>query len=186
MRRHFRVCCRTMIRAALILEELKKLGVSHVVGLPDNWSAGLISILPRDSGIQYVCVSREAEAFAIASGIWVGGKVPVVLIQNTGLLESGDSFRGTALRMRVPLLCLITYRGYGKVGAAQAGPWDAETLSRADIDSVALITEPTLDAWGLPHLFMNDEADLPRLTDAQQMAQSQMRPVAILITTSLE
>jgi sulfopyruvate decarboxylase TPP-binding subunit len=177
-----------MIRAQLIYEELKKQGVSHVIGIPDNSSAALITML-SDQGAEmpFVCVTREGEAFAVASGVWMGGKTPVVLIQNTGFLESGDSFRGTALRMRIPLVCLITYRGYQKMGSASPDrPWDAVTLSRADLDSVALFTEPTLDAWGLPYSFLRDEQDLPRIAEAFQVAESQMRPVAVLITTNLE
>jgi sulfopyruvate decarboxylase subunit alpha len=177
-----------MIRAELVFEELKRHGVSHVIGIPDNSSAALVAILSQDaSEIPYVCVTREAEAFAVASGLWVGGKIPVVLIQNTGFLESGDSFRGTALRMRVPLVCLITYRGYPKMASARpVRPWDAENLSRADFDSAALITEPTLDAWGLPYSLMGEDGDLGRISEAFQMAGCQMRPVAVLITTNLE
>jgi sulfopyruvate decarboxylase subunit alpha len=177
-----------MICAKLIHEELKKHGVSHVIGLPDNSSAALITMLSGDaSEIPYVCVTREGEAFAVASGVWVGGGTPVVLIQNTGFLESGDSFRGTALRMRIPLVCLITYRGYQKMGpGSPACPWDAVALSRADLDSAACFTQPTLDAWGLPYSFMRDERDLPRIAEAFRWAESQMRPVAVLITTNLE
>ncbi len=176
-----------MIPAESVLGELRSLGVSHLIGLPDNSSAGLIAAVSRDSRIQYVCVAREGEAFAVAAGIWVGGKIPIVLIQNTGFLESGDSFRGTALRMRVPLVCLITYRGYGKMETTgNTGDWDAETLSRSDLDSAALVTEPTLRAWGLPFSFLQEDRHLHRIGEAFQKAQELMRPVAVLVTAHLE
>src|SRR5437870_1903755 len=93
---------------------------------PSIWSCWWIWAAPRGG-----------EAFAIASGLWVGGRVPVVLIQNTGLLETGDALRGTAMRMRVPLVCLVTYRGHATLGALGVAP-SAETitgalLSRADV-----------------------------------------------------
>jgi sulfopyruvate decarboxylase TPP-binding subunit len=101
-----------MPQARLILDELKKLNVTHVLTVPDNSSKALLNLLWADGTIQVVLVTREGEAFGIAAGLWAGGKVPVVLIQNTGLLETGDALRGTAMRMRVPLFCLVTYRGY--------------------------------------------------------------------------
>lgn len=93
-------------------------------------------------------VTREGEAFAVASGLWLGGAYPVVVIQNTGLLESGDSLRGTAIRMGVPLLCLVTYRGYHTLPKQGGAP---DEMTRADVDSVAVVSEPTLDAWRVPY-----------------------------------
>src|SRR5688572_19701884 len=83
-----------LIQARRILETLRRHHVSHVVALPDNASAALLSLLATADGPRMVAVTREGEAFAVASGLWVGGAVPLVLIQNTGLLESGDALRG--------------------------------------------------------------------------------------------
>jgi len=171
------------------LEELKRIGVTHVVGLPDNTSAPLFSLLEREAEIRLINVTREGEAFAVAAGLWIGGRRPVVLIQNTGLLESGDGFRGTALRMRIPLLCLITCRGYARLerkpGSFPASDWNAELLSRADVDSVALFTEPTLRSWGLPFDFLNGDADLTRISESLRRAECERRPVALLVTGEL-
>ena len=49
---------------------------------------------------------------AIAAGLWVGGKRPVALIQNTGMFESGDSIRGLGLDINFPLVMMIGYRGW--------------------------------------------------------------------------
>jgi sulfopyruvate decarboxylase TPP-binding subunit len=175
-----------MVEARQVLEELKKNGVTHVIGLPDNSSAKLFDLLAKDREICLVAVTREGEAFAIAAGLWIGGKIPVVLIQNTGFLESGDGFRGTITRMRVPLVCLITYRGYRKLGKDPASrSLDAVNLSREELDSAALITEPTLRAWGVPYDFLHDEADLPRISDAFAGAAAGEHPFAVLMTPDL-
>ena len=176
-----------MIHADLILDELRKQQVTDILGVPDNAAKALLDLLGAEPSIRLLTVTREGEAFAIASGLWVGGRRPVVLIQNTGLLESGDALRGTAMRMRVPLVCLITVRGYARM-AARGGPpaaesLDAELLSRSDLDSVALLTEPTLRAWGLPWEVMGEDADLPRLGAAFLRAQAHEHPVAVLITS---
>jgi phosphonopyruvate decarboxylase len=175
--------------AAALLSALKHQGVTHVVGLPDNASAGFLALAEEDRDVTTLAVAREGEAFAIATGLWLGGKDPVVMIQNTGFLESGDGLRGTAVRMGVPLLCLVTYRGYRKMVAhgSDSGSegWNIETLTRCDLDSVALHTEPTLRAWGIPYRFY-DAADAARLIgDAWEEAHRDMRPVALLVTQAL-
>ena len=174
-----------MADAGLVISELKKCGITHILGLPDNTSAALFSLLADDPDIDLITVTREGEAFAMASGLWLGGKVPAVLIQNTGLLESGDAYRGTALRMRVPLLCLITYRGYARMNDLHEGvPEEPEVdnYSRADIDSAGVMTEPTLKAWALPYEFLHSDRDVGKISLAFEQAANESRPVAVLIT----
>ena len=178
-----------MAQARLVLEELRKNNVTHVVGLPDNASARLFELLENEDSIRAVRVTREGEAFALAAGLWIGGAAPVVLVQNTGFFESGDSFRGTVTRMRVPLICLITYRGYAKKGFAKddcaGAPPDANALSDARLDSAALITEPTLKAWGLSFDFLHTDEDVPKITEARRRAEKCAMPFAVLITRDL-
>jgi sulfopyruvate decarboxylase subunit alpha len=157
-----------------VIDALARHGVSNVVGIPDNTSAELFRALGDDSDIDVMTVTREGEAFAVASGLWLGGKTPVVLVQNTGLLESGDSLRGTAMRMGVPLVCLVTYRGYGRLPPVET----SDVMTRADVDSVAVVTEPTLDAWRVPHWLLRSGEDIAdAFTKAQEIAQ----PVALLV-----
>lgn len=89
------------------------------------------------------------------------------------------------MRMRVPLVCLVTYRGYGTLGAAGSGPAappSGESLSRADLDSVAVLTEPTLRAWGVPLDLLGRDEDLGRLNHAFAEAERLQQPVALLLT----
>jgi sulfopyruvate decarboxylase TPP-binding subunit len=136
------------------LRALEEAGVTHVLGVPDNTSAPLFNALLEHPGIRLVEVTREGEAFAIASGLWLGGATPLVVIQNTGFLESGDALRGTAIRMGAPVPFVVTGRGYAKMEAAGMGPETPRTpelLTRPELDSVAFMTEPTLHAWGVPY-----------------------------------
>ena len=170
--------------ASLIVGELRRQQTTHVVGLPDNASKALFERLHEEPGLRVLAVTREGEAFAVASGLWAGGAAPVVLIQNTGLLESGDALRGTAMRMRIPLVCLVTYRGYARWAASGrgAGEIDGVLLSRPELDSTAVLTEPTLRAWGVVFDFLHGDEDLPKLTAAFEQARSLEQPVAVLVT----
>lgn len=173
--------------ARLVLAELRQRGVTHVVGLPDNSSAGLFRLLASAPDVRLVSVTREGEAFAVAAGLWLGGAVPVVVIQNTGLLESGDALRGTITRMRVPLVCLITYRGFRTRSAGpQPAAVDAESLSNAELDSVALVTEPTLSAWGIPYTVMNEHDGVAPLSEAFIRASAREYVHAVLTTADLQ
>lgn len=176
-----------MAKARSIVEALCRVGVTDLVGLPDNSSASLFSLLKEERNPVIRLVTREGEAFAMAAGLWMGGRAPAILIQNTGLLESGDSFRGTVLRMRVPILCLITFRGYAKLDRIRPRPVEPDPilLSRPDLDSAALLTEPTLQAWGLPFDFLHDEQDVSKIAASVEKAHRLSAPVALLVTRDM-
>ena len=174
--------------AATALRALEAAEITHVMGIPDNASAALFDLLADHPSIRLVTVTREGEAFAIASGVWLGGGSPLVVVQNTGLLESGDALRGTAARMAVPLPIVVTGRGYTKMdraGLVPGGPLDPATVTRADVDSVALHTEPTLDAWGVPFTRTDSDTAAEALDRTIQRARQEERPVAMILVGAL-
>jgi sulfopyruvate decarboxylase subunit alpha len=177
-----------VIAVSAFLSVLEAHGVTDVVGLPDNSSAALFARLEGGGSIRLRTVTREGEAFALAAGLWMGGAHPLVLVQNTGLLESGDSIRGTVVRMRIPIVSIVTYRGYGKMEktlGAERPLADVALLSRTDLDSVALVTEPTLRAWGLPFATIRGPEELPLLHAAFTEAEDQRMPVVRLLACDL-
>ena len=80
-----------------------------------------------------ILTSREGEAYGLASGLYLGGAVPLVLIQNTGFFEAGDAFRGTAFNMGLPIVMLLGYRGYKSMESGAPR-----------VDTAATFFEPTL------------------------------------------
>lgn len=178
-----------MTKPTETLRALVSAGVTHVVGIPDNTSGPLFDLVDRHPTLRLVTVTREGEAFAIASGLWLGGTSPFVVIQNTGLLESGDSLRGTAVRMGAPIPMLITGRGYAtmeRAGLTPDEPRTIELLTRQEVDSIALLTEPTLEVWGIPFRRCSgdqDPIDAIRWTIAE--AREQGRPTAAVVARAL-
>jgi len=178
-----------MIESGKLIESLLAIGITDLLGIPDNSTAKLHQDLANQTSIRNLFVTREGEAFAMAAGLWIGGRSPGILIQNTGLLESGDSLRGTLVRMRIPVLMLVSCRGYanlpGQLRNKGAQPPDLEDLPNPNIDSVALITEPTLHAWGIPIWRLRETNDLECLASAHEWAQAHLHPAALLLETGI-
>jgi sulfopyruvate decarboxylase TPP-binding subunit len=158
-----------VIHPAAIINELKKNDVTHVVWLPDSETNFMYELLTGDSLLDLVPVCREGETMAIAAGLWVGGKKPVVLIQNTGIFESGDSIRGLGLDVHQPLVMLIGYRGWSRHGLTN--------------DSAARFIEHILHAWGINYYLIETDDDAQRITLALAEAERDQKPVAVLVGT---
>lgn len=152
-----------------IIQEIKKNAVTHMVWLPDSETNFMYQGLTKERSLELVPVCREGEAVPIAAGLRVGGKKPVVMIQNTGLFESGDSLRALALDAELPLVLLIGYRGWTRHGVTR--------------DSAARFTEPILHAWGINYYLVESDEDVPRISTAFEEAERTARPVAILMGT---
>ena len=159
-----------MASAEKIVNELKRHQITHAIGVPDNGSARIYELLRMEPEIEVITVTREGEAFAVAAGLYVGGKKPVIIIQNTGFLESGDAFRGTVVNMRVPVVVFIGYRGYRN--RDPDGEW---------IDSVARLLEPTLEAWNLPYEMLETDNDIRCIGAAFEKTEATSLPAAVLL-----
>jgi sulfopyruvate decarboxylase subunit alpha len=126
---------------------LSDLGVSHVVTVPDSTIGQWEPAIEAGGRVQVVRVCREGEAWAIAAGLHLGGAAPVVMIQCTGLFESGDALRNAVHDWKLPIFSVIGYRSY---------------LDQSMIpgDTCLVFTEPVLDAWRIDWKLITDPAQL--------------------------
>ena len=150
-----------------IIKQLKSNGVTHVIWLPDAETSFLYDRIANEPSLNIVPVCREGESMPVAAGLWVGGKKPVVIIQNTGFFESGDSIRGLALDIGLPLVMMVGYRGWTRRGVTR--------------DSAARHTEPILHAWGINYYLVESDEDVERISVAFEEAERTERPVACLM-----
>ena len=91
-----------MLDGPSVVAALKDCGVTHVVWLPDSELGTWEAALTGPAGLPLVRVCREGEAMAVAAGLTLGGKKPVVMIQCTGLFESGDALRNDRTKTLMP------------------------------------------------------------------------------------
>lgn len=126
----------TPLGAQRLGDILRAAGITHVVGLPDTQTAPLFTPESEAArGLKIVTVCREGEAFPLAAGLWAAGTRPIVVIQNTGLFEAGDSLRSVAHELNAPLDVIVGWRG--QTGKLNAGYPDTSTE----------LVVPTLEAW---------------------------------------
>ena len=123
--------------------------------------------MQAEPSLQLVPVSREGQAFSTAAGLSVAGKKPIILIQNTGLMESGDSLRGWGIGMQIPVVLMVGYRGWTRHGVTR--------------DTAAVYTEPFLHAFRTDYYLVERDEDATRISAAFEDAERQQRPVAVLV-----
>jgi sulfopyruvate decarboxylase subunit alpha len=156
-----------MLSPETVLAEMKRHGVTHVVYLPDSETNWLYLLMKADPTVHLIGVGREGNACSIAAGLWLGGAKPLILIQNTGMLEAGDSIRGWLMSLNVPIVLMVGYRGWTRHGVTT--------------DTVATYTERFLMAFGLNYYLIESDADSDRIAVAFEEAERTQRPVVILV-----
>jgi sulfopyruvate decarboxylase TPP-binding subunit len=111
-------------------------------------------------------VSREAEAWAIAAGLSIGGARPLLIMQTTGLFDSGDSLRNALFDLGSPLFAIVGHRSY---------------LIENSPDTAKRFAEPILKAWGIDYVLLTRADELPRLREHFLTCQSTRKPGVALV-----
>lgn len=123
------------------------LGITHAVTVPDSTIGAWGDSMENTPGLSVVRVCREGEAWGVAGGLFLGGAKPLVMIQCTGLFESGDALRNIVHDWHLPILAVVGYRSY----------LDQSVLPG---DTCLTFTEPILHAWKLPHRLITEPEQL--------------------------
>ena len=87
-----------ILRPETLLEEFKKIGVTHIITIPDSETNYLYELMEEQDWLDVIPVSREGESMSVALGLNVAGKIPVVQIQNTAMLQTGESIRADSYK----------------------------------------------------------------------------------------
>jgi len=155
-----------MFTGQQIADIIGQLGYTHVVWLPDSLLGQWEKELTMDSRFQLLRVCREGEAWAIAAGLLLGGKRPLVMMQTTGLFESGDALRNVIFDLKLPLTAIIGARSW---------------LNAASQDSAKRFTLPIIEAWGLRYCLIEKVEQQDMLLSALQGYHETAQPGLVLI-----
>ena len=156
-----------MIDGKTVAAELNRCGITHVVWIPDSVTGRWDQELQNSDGLEIVRVCREGEAFAVASGLWLGGKKPVIIIQCTGMFEAGDSLRNFVHDLGIPLFLIIGLRNYYTSREGKS----ADTAPR--------FAESILKTWDIPFTILekNGTGDEISSTYAQVLEHNETRAI---------
>jgi sulfopyruvate decarboxylase TPP-binding subunit len=152
-----------------VVKVLTGAGITDVAWIPDSELGTWESALSRSSSVRLIRVCREGEAFAVAAGLLLGGRRPVVIIQCTGLFEAGDALRNIVHDLGLPIFMIVGVRSYL---AHQRG---------RTADTCPAFTEPILRAWQIPFTVLNPAGDGSDLADALADSWTNARASAVLL-----
>ena len=150
----------TLFEGDELADTLSLLGVSHVVWVPDSTTGRWEPAFQASRSVSLVRVCREGEAWPLAAGLLLGGQRPLVVMQSTGLFESGDALRNIVFDLKLPLCAIIGARNW---------------LIPESHDSAKRLILPILQAWGLPFDVIEQAEDKPLLAKRYQWTQQTQR-----------
>ena len=157
----------------IVFEALKEGGVRLISALPETWLVHLIRLADDDPDVTLVRLAKEEEGVGISMGAHLAGVKSAMLMQNHGFLASVNGIVSGAQLFRIPLLMLISDRG----SFGERDPWQTEG---------GAVTEPVLAALRIPLMRLDDSIRVAeRVHQAQTLAHSSNRPVALLLTRDL-
>jgi sulfopyruvate decarboxylase subunit alpha len=95
----------------LIVDGMKEAGIDFLAYVPDSWLGQVCRRASQDPAFSAVPVYNEATGVAVCAGAWLGGKKPIMLLEDSGIHESADQLNRLTITHRIPLLVLAGYRG---------------------------------------------------------------------------
>jgi len=159
------------LSGANIIREIVASGVEFVVSVPDiTTSEGLLRQLAQMQAPRLIRVCKEDEGVGICAGLAYTGKRALLLIQQTGMLDSINAIRGVAVEYSLPV-CMM-------VGLLEKEP---DVPPRQSKRYGVRIVEPILDAMGIPYHEIEEDADVGRIRPAIDEAYAGAHPTVLLI-----
>ena len=161
------------VNSRLVFDALKANGVRLMSALPETWLVHLIRMAEDDPAMVLVRLAKEEEGVGLSAGAHLAGSKSAMLMQNHGFLAAINGIVSGAQLYRIPLLMLISDRG----SFGERDPWQTEG---------GAVTESVLTALRIPIMRLDDPAKVAhRIAQAQTLAYSSNKPVALLLTRDL-
>ncbi|MGV9197238.1 MAG: sulfopyruvate decarboxylase subunit alpha [Promethearchaeia archaeon] len=155
-----------------LYNEIKKSGINLLLSVPCAMLKGLIKVINKKGKIQHIPATREEEAVGIAVGAYMGGKVPLILMQNSGLGNSINAIKSLAQLYEIPLIFMMSHRGAeGEKIVAQM--------------PMGSITTDLLQCADIKNYTVKSHSDIPKIKDAVEYAKTHKSSVSILLKRTL-
>jgi sulfopyruvate decarboxylase subunit alpha len=143
-------------RGENIITQLKQAGVSIIVSVPDIvTSDGLLWPISKDPDFRLVRVCKEDEGVSICAALSYSNTRAVLLMQQTGLMDSLNAIRAIAMDYHQPVCMMVGLQGKAAT----------ETVTESASYGVRIIP-PILDAMALRHIGIDSDEDTTKISPA--------------------
>ena len=157
-----------MLSSDSFIEKLRERGFDFYTGVPCSLLSGLISALEHRADVPYYPAVREDAAVGLCAGAFMGGKRPVLLMQNSGLGYSLNAFTSLNLIYKFPVLVIMSWRGCGGKDAP-------EHIIMGDIN------ERLLETAGMEYGVIDDTNTDDLLAQAMDTLEKKQAPFTLLV-----
>ena len=161
-----------MLSSRIFVDKLRDSGFNFFTGVPCSLLSGLIAHLEGDPNLGYIPSVREDAAVGLCAGAYLGGKQPVLLMQNSGLGYSLNAFTSLNLIYKIPVLVIMSWRGCG----GQDAP---EHIIMGDIN------EQLLETSGMEYAVLEEDHADRILADALKTIKDERVPYTLLVKKGL-
>ena len=151
-----------------LLAKLKGQGADYFVSVPCKLLGGLINALEQDDSVGYMPANKEEEGLGICAGAYLGGKTPVLIMQNTGIGTMISSLCSLGLYFNLPITMIISHRG------SPGEPISAQV-------PMGMAARPLLETIGVPTFNFSDSKDVDKVAQMVHYSKTAQKPVAALL-----
>jgi sulfopyruvate decarboxylase subunit alpha len=121
-------------------------GSRDVVYVPDNPLSHVLKVFAHQfRDVRLTLATREEEAFGIAAGLYLGGRLPTVMMQSSGLGNSLNALTSLLMPYQIPVLMVVSMRG-------DSGEWNAAQVP------MGRAVRGIFESIGVPHVTVESAA----------------------------
>ncbi|WCM91417.1 phosphonopyruvate decarboxylase [Acidovorax sp. NCPPB 2350] len=160
-----------MISGMDFVDSATRLGFNFYVSVPCSYLTPLLNGVLSDAKVDHVMASSEGEAVGIAAGAYLGGRLPVVMMQNSGLGNAVNPLTSLNHIFKIPSLLICSWRGSPGV------PDEPQHRLMGEI------THRLLDTLQIPHGPFPWKPELigPALQTAREVIDRTQLPYALVV-----
>ena len=158
-------------RGADIVASLKAARVGFVVAVPDIvTSEHLLWPISSDSDFRLVRLCKEDEGVSICTGLAFCNQRAVLMMQQTGLMDSLNAIRAVAVEYQQPICMIVGLQGK-----------EPDRPASASAKYGVRIIEPVLDVMQIDRITIDAPEDVAGLAPAIERAYALSRPLVALV-----
>lgn len=94
------------------VSQLYKSGFNFFTGVPCSYLASILDELSKNKNCKYIPSTREDAAVGLATGAYLAGRWPCILMQNSGIGYCLNALTSLNLIYKIPSLLIVSFRGF--------------------------------------------------------------------------